>query len=395
MFSIKSKFSNDLKKCIEDDINKYYRVIIKYKDLKETLNNKIKSLKGEILASSDYLKITAAYLTSKSLSRIVELPYVEFITFDDMLLISGSSVLSSNGITHTEKYKLTGKGVCIGIIDTGTYPHEDLLNPNSKIKAFYDCINNCKYPYDDNGHGTFMSGILCSSGYLSKGMYKGIAPEAGLYSIKAFNSLGRGYTSDILFSIELLIKEAENFNIKVICLPFEMINENFIIKSLFSEIFNLACEKGLCIVVPSGNSGPLESSIKGFAALDSCLTVGGLDTRREIVPYPYASRGPINKTEKPNLSAACTDICSLSSNTSYISERNGYKVYPSSLEKPYTNYSGTSCSAAFVSGICALLYQSNTELTLKDIKSILKVSCNMKNLSKNVQGEGMIDLSKI
>lgn len=395
MFSMRSKFNTDLKESLDNDNYKYYRVIIKYKELKENLDNKIKSLKGEILTSSDFLKITVAYLTSKSLSRIAELPYVEYITFDEILLVSGSSVLSSNGIAHTEKYKLTGKGVCVGIVDTGTYPHEDLLHPNSKIKAFYDCINNYKYPYDDNGHGTFMSGLICSSGYLSKGMYRGIAPEASLYSIKAFNSLGRGYASDILFSIELLIKESENYNIKVICLPFEMLNENSFIKTLFSKIFDLACEKGLCIVVPSGNGGPLESTIKGFASLDSCITVGGLDTRGEITSYIYSSRGPLNKLEKPNLSAACADICSLNSNTVYLSERNGFKVYPPSLEKPYTSYSGTSCSAAFISGICALLYQSNKELTLKDIKSTLKVSCDMKNLSRNIQGEGMIDINKL
>ena len=73
---------------------------------------------------------------------------------------------------------MTGKGIGIGIIDSGVYPHCDLLNPSNRIKKFVDIVNNLNYPYDDNGHGTFMSGLICGSGYGSKGMYKGVAKIA-------------------------------------------------------------------------------------------------------------------------------------------------------------------------------------------------------------------------
>src|SRR3712207_6886302 len=82
------------------------------------------------------------------------------------------------------------------------------------------------YPYDDNGHGTFISGIICGNGYSSDKVYKGIAEKGKIYMIKAFNNVGRGFISDILSSIDIIISESENYNIKIICLPFEIVEYN-------------------------------------------------------------------------------------------------------------------------------------------------------------------------
>ena len=304
--------------------------------------------------------------------------------------------MASNGISFEEKYKLTGKGICIGLIDSGVYPHTDLLNPQNKIKKFMDLINDYKYPYDDNGHGTFISGILCGSGHLSKGMYKGIAENSSLYCIKAFNNLGRGFISDILYSIEKLIEEREELNIKVICLPFEITQNNDFILSLFSKLFKEASDKGMVVIVPAGHNGNNECSMRGIAILDNCITVGGLDTTSSIPkPYINSSCGPANKINKPDISAACVDICSLNSNIGYISEKNNMKVYPQTLEIPYTTYTGTSCAAAYISGICALLYENNPNLTFRDITSLLKISGKLMDMSKWLQGHGTIDLNKL
>ena len=37
--------------------------------------------------------------------------------------------------------KYTGKGVGIAIIDTGVYPHPDLITPNNRIKGWVDFVN--------------------------------------------------------------------------------------------------------------------------------------------------------------------------------------------------------------------------------------------------------------
>ena len=67
----------------------------------------------------------------------------------------------------------TGKGIGVALLDTGIYPHMDF---GDRIYAFADFISYRKLPYDDNGHGTCVAGILGGSGAASMGKYKGMAP---------------------------------------------------------------------------------------------------------------------------------------------------------------------------------------------------------------------------
>jgi serine protease AprX len=398
MFSFKNKLDYNLKAAISSNNYKHYRVIIQCRSLRENIENKIKSYKAEVIRSIPSLNCVSASLSASAIDRLLEHPEVAYISFDTTALLcgsSGTSVLSSNGISFQERYKLTGRGIGIGLVDSGTYPHTDLSSPSNKIKKFIDVVCNTKFPYDDNGHGTFMSGVICGGGVASKGMYRGIAENSHLYSVKSFNSIGRGYISDILYSIDLILNESQDYNIKVICLPFEVLEHNQFTLSLFGKLFDLAVQKGIVVVVPSGNSGNTESSIRGIATLPNCITVAGLDTRKGIKPYVHSSAGPYGKLEKPDLAAACVDICSLNSNKDYVSERNGSRVYAYPLEHPYTTYSGTSCAAAFISGVCALLFENNPELPFKDVVALLKVSCKLLDIFKWSQGAGMLEMSKL
>jgi subtilisin family serine protease len=395
MFSFKNKLDHNLKTVMSNNSYKHYRVIIQCKSLRENVESKIKSYKAEVIRSIPSLNCICACLSSGAIERLLEHPEVTYITFDNTAFLCGTSVLSANGITFQERYKLTGKGIGIGLVDSGTYPHTDLSSPSNKIKKFVDLIDGLKYPYDDNGHGTFMSGIICGNGTASKGMYRGIAENCHLYSVKAFNSIGRGYVSDILYAVDHILNEAKEYNIKVICLPFELVDHDSFTLSLFSKLFDTAVQNGIVVVVPSGNSGNTESSIKGIATLPNCITVAGLDTRGTIKPFVHSSAGPFGKLEKPDLAAACVDICSLNCNRDYISERNGSKVYTYPLDHPYTTYTGTSCAAAFMSGVCALLFENTPDLPFKDVLSLLKVSCKLLDMFKWSQGSGMVDISKL
>ncbi|OBR96397.1 serine protease AprX [Clostridium ragsdalei P11] len=397
MFSIKKKLELNLKLSMDKGLYKTYRVIIKCNSLMEIIEKKIKLYNGKIIRSIPIINCICATLTSRSINRIIEFPQVRYVTNDCCALLCGNnSILASNGVVFEDNYKLTGKNVCIGLIDSGSYPHPDLLNPKNKITKFVDLINSYKYPYDDNGHGTFMSGIMCGSGIESKGLYKGIAENSSIYSIKAFNALGKGYVSDILFSLQLLLNESSDEKIKIICLPFELDMDNHFILSLFEKMFQIAVKLNITIIVPSGHRGNLQGSIKGIATLNNCITAAGIDTTfRDLKPYKYSSCGPINKIQKPDLSAACVNICSINSNTQYIPQRNGAKLYPKLLENPYVYYTGVSCAAAYISGVCALMYENNPELTFNDLSSLLKISCNLINVPKWCQGSGMLDLNKL
>lgn len=89
----------------------------------------------------------------------------------------------------------TGKGIGVAILDTGIYPHIDF---DSRICVFADFIAHKKVPYDDNGHGTCVAGILAGSGRASMGKYKGMAPGSRIAALKVLDRFGNGNKEDVL-----------------------------------------------------------------------------------------------------------------------------------------------------------------------------------------------------
>ncbi len=96
---------------------------------------------------------------------------------------------------------VTGKGMLIGIIDTGIdYNHPDLgggIGKDFKVKGGYDFVNDDSDPMDDAGHGTAVAGIAAGNGKV-----KGVAPDANLIAYKVFSSEGTGSTDDYIKSLE-------------------------------------------------------------------------------------------------------------------------------------------------------------------------------------------------
>ena len=73
---------------------------------------------------------------------------------------------------------LSGKGVKVCIVDTGIeLDHPDLKG--YEIMGWTDIVQGKTNPYDDNGHGTNMAGILIADGWLD-----GIAKDVDLYVAK-------------------------------------------------------------------------------------------------------------------------------------------------------------------------------------------------------------------
>lgn len=393
---LSKKLDNNLKYYISKNAYKNYRVLIKYKNFHSSLIKKVTSYKGKVYHIIESVNIISASLTSNSIESMIEYPEIEKIYLDEYLFLCGMSVSTANKTHLSSNSKLSGSGVGIGIIDSGVYPHKDLLKPSNRIELFIDVINNLSYPYDDNGHGTCIAGILCSNGNELNNIYKGICSKSKLFCYKAFDKLGKGFSSDVLYSLEHIISISKENNIKILCLPFELLSHNTFIISLFDSMFNKAISKGLIPIVPSG-SLKNNLSIMGISTLNTCITVGGLDTTSNIPkPYEYSSGGLFAKSVKPDLSAACVNIVSLNCDQDYICEKNGLKLYPHKLDVTYKTFSGTSISTAYISGLCSLICEKNPDVNFKDVLSLLKVSCiPIEDIPKNIQGEGIVDTQKL
>ncbi len=397
MFSFTKKIDDNLKYYISKNAYKNYRILIQYKDFQSSISKKIVSHKGTVHHVIEAANLISAELSSKAIDRLSEYPEIKKIYLDEYLFLCGMSVTTANKVHFSDKNTLSGAGIGIGLVDSGIFPHQDLVSPSSKIELFEDLINNFRYPYDDNGHGTSIAGILCGSGLSSNSMYKGICHKSKLFCYKAFDKLGKGFASDILYSIESLSNISKDNNIKILCLPFELLTHNAFIISCFDIVFNYAISKGLIPIVPSGSNLNDKSLIMGISTLSSCITVGGLNTTTPVIkPYNYSSTGPYGKLLKPDLSAACVNVVSLNSDNNYISEKDGAKIYPSKLEVPYKTFTGSSIATAYISGLCALQCERNPSITFKDMVALLKVACDpIEDISNAVQGEGSVNINKL
>lgn len=390
----KNKLDKNLEYFLKNNCYKKYRVLIKYEHTSSSIIKKI-SYAGSLIYHLVYSKIICANLTSKLMLRLLEYPEVKFITFDEYLFLCGMSVNTANNTSFKNDFSLSGNNIGIGIIDSGVFPHPDLTSPSNRIYSFTDLINNLSYPYDDNGHGTCIAGIISGNGQCSNSLYKGIAPHSKLYCYKAFDSHGKGFASDILFALENLISNHEELNLKILCLPFELLTPNIFITEAFDVTFLEAIKNNIIPITASGSISNSSRFINGISTLSSCITVGGINSLKTFEPYEYSSCGYYKKTLKPDLCAASNNITSLNTDTKYISEKDGLKMYPNKLDASYKTFSGTSLAAAFISGICALLFENNNDLTFKDVQSLLKLASNPHELSKENIGEGILDLSNL
>lgn len=392
-----------LRSVIDDDIYNKYRVIVQYGSISGSIEKKIRSFKGEVIYNIKSINCICTYINKRGLKRILELPDVKYVFLDEPAYLCSKNILNSNGVFLDNKNysllkdkKLSGKGIGIGIIDSGVYPHIDLSTPTNKIKHFIDIINNINFPYDDNGHGTFISGILCGeSSNSKKGKQRGICVNSDLVMVKAFNKFGKGYVSSTLFALEQLYRISDEYNIRVICAPFEVPTLNKIILRLYDELFTMLKNKNILIVVPSGNNENHEDTIKGIALSDKVITVGGLNTNSSYMVSEYSCCGSIKNLKKPDFIAASDEILSLNTDKNYISERNGEKLYPHPLNTPYTVSSGTSIACAFIAGLCALLLEFNNIYTFDDIYTLFKINSVLINDKKYKQGHGYINISNL
>ena len=92
----------------------------------------------------------------------------------------------------------TADSVKVGIIDTGiSNSHPDLA---ANVKGGVNTINPRKSWNDDNGHGSHVAGIVAALNN-TVGVV-GVGPKADLYAIKALNTNGSGYLSDIIEGIQ-------------------------------------------------------------------------------------------------------------------------------------------------------------------------------------------------
>jgi minor extracellular serine protease Vpr len=195
-------------------------------------------------------------------------------TEESVKLIGGDAARS---FFDGKNKRLTGKGVTVGIIDTGVdYTHPDLRN---NYAGGQDLVDNDQDPMETRAlgkatiHGTHVAGIIAANGKI-----KGVAPEAKIIAYRALGPGGGGTTEQVLAAIDQAILD------KVDIVNLSLGNDINGPDLPISLALNRAVDKGIVAVAASGNSGPNVWTVGSPGTASKAISVGASTPTMEI-PY--------------------------------------------------------------------------------------------------------------
>ena len=334
-----------------------------------------------------------ARIGNRKLNSLANNPWVKAVHEDRKVFRAmdrTSIVTGVRAVQYARGYDGTGVGVAI--VDSGiTSWHDDLMGAGiggQKVVQFVDFVGHQATPYDDNGHGTHVAGIVAGSGYDSAGAKAGAAPGAHLVGLKVLDETGAGYMSDVISALDWVVENHAAYNIRVVNLSVGAA----VTESYETDPLTLAAKRvvdeGVVLVAAAGNMGRNalgQTQYGGITAPGNApwvLTVGasshmGTLTRTDDAIGGYSSRGPtaVDYLAKPDLVAPGTGIVSLSDPTSFFYVTKAQMLVDGTLPtsyKPYLSLTGTSMAAPVVTGTVALMLQANPALTPNAVRAILQ-----------------------
>jgi serine protease AprX len=269
--------------------------------------------------------------------------------------------------------RFTGAGARVAVVDTGVdYTHPDLrhavrvlasfvvrtgrgaplvwiVGVNGTLegaRSFDDYVYSSVGAYawlDENGHGTHVCGIIAGSGAASGGLYRGVAPNAELWVVKAFSKDGTATLDAILDALYWLLDK-----------PVDIVNLSFAVQGESSgdaDPVVAAAEQlakaGKIVVAAAGNDGPAPFTVAAPAVSPLVVAVAAVDG--EGRPALFSGVGGWGSPVKPDVAALGVGVVAPAPTyptrlTPYLLPWNRY----------YAALDGTSMATAAASGVLAL-----------------------------------------
>ena len=181
----------------------------------------------------------------------------------------------------------TGKGVTIAFLDSGFYPHPDLLTPLSRIIAYHDVAGERRSllsadPIESwQWHGTQTSVAAAGNGKLCDGVYRGLAHESEIVLVKV-SEHGRITEENIARGIRWVIANRERYNIRVLNISLGGDEDVPCSKSIIDQAAEEAVRHGIVVVAAAGNSGNEGRHSIPPANSPSVITVGGYSDSNQL-----------------------------------------------------------------------------------------------------------------
>ena len=198
-------------------------------------------------------------IDKQDVTRLSDEANVIYITFSQVFSYIQESldeICMTNVINPSGNYRVTGKGILVGIVDTGIdYSHPDFImaNGKSRIRFLWDQTLAGKPPMgfetgteytngeinaalaqpeksaqlalvpsqDTLGHGTAMAGVAVGNGRGSEGRNRGVAIDSELLIVKLGEEGGdssRPITREILLGLRYVLEKAKELNQPIVIL---------------------------------------------------------------------------------------------------------------------------------------------------------------------------------
>ena len=296
-----------------------------------------------IFASS----ITIIYLWKGEDGFVIERPSSALLSWQ----MEYMDLIGANNDSLTE---LNGEGVVVCVVDSGVdLDHPDLRGV--ELRGWRDSINGIEEPYDDEGHGTAMTGIIVSDGGLD-----GIAKGVDLLVAKAINDEGQGTDGTVSDSVDWCVQQGADI-ISLSLGGSQSFGSDFFTTDELEQSVDDALDSGVFVVSSAGNDGEDDDGDVGSpGSVEGVICVGGItrsgsiwsgssegDNDGRLWPNPILPRSDPDK--KPEIVAPGHEVPVLMASGVSNSEWWGWS-------------SGTSAATAWVSGSLALLLQENPDL---------------------------------
>jgi serine protease AprX len=322
--------------------------------------------------------------------------------------------------------RFSGQGVTLALVDSGFYPHPDLVRPRNRIRVWADATHDPvsvirfepqdtpRWPYWDGAndwqwHGTMTSTVAAGNGFLSHGLYSGLAHSAELVLIQVRDSTGNISSANIQRALTWLNEHGPKMGVRVVSLSLSGDPVSPLAGNSVDEAVAALVEAGISVVAAAGNDG--QRLLLPPATAPFALTIGGLDDQNvfghEEISIWHSNYGTAsNEVPKPELvapsiwlaapvlpnSAIAREAQSLFVRRVQADPDARRRIAELKLITPfYQHVEGTSFAAPIVAGTIACLLEANPTLTPLLVRDVLKETAHLvPGVDRERQGAGAL-----